>query len=376
MRSRARDIDNWRTAKTNMIYAWKRARYTATALLATYATFVAIIPHLHGDSFKSSLGDSNSSEVSSIELYFAPKPHFHEVPRNLVAWLNELKKIGGGVVLLLNELEDIEIAVNSGFKTAPVQEVDGLPTLSSMLTTTARFSSSAVGFANSDILPDAGTGSVLKRLLTMDTTSLRMYVTDSKLRQYEIKREPRDWLYVASRRDYESVATESHVHMEGGVDFWLWNVHRTHDILGVRERIPPFRLGRPWFDNWLTATAMQVGGRLVLDATQVLNLYHKSHVRVGNRPDWSDMKFFESDKAWNANKMAATKRIPTFRGTWSYYVLGIGTTCEAPYFLVNDASGLPQFQRRNVSLACPACLDCYKKEIHESAFEYTIHHEV
>lgn len=311
----------------------------------------------------SSRDDRNSRFTNTVELFFAPKPHFREVPYNLIAWQHELKEIRGGVVLLLNEPGDIEVATKSGFRTAPVQEVDGLPTLSSVLATTRRYSTSAVGFANSDLLPGKGTGTILRQLLTMDTTLLRMYVTDSDLRQYDIQRKPRDWLYIASRREYDRIFTESHIHMEGGVDFWFWNVHRTHHILGVHAIIPPFRLGRPWFDNWLTATAMQVGGRLVLDATEVLRLYHKSHNRVGNHPDWSDMKFFETDKAWSANKISATKKVKTFRGTQSYYTLGIGTTCEAPYFLVHDTSERLWFQRRNVSLACPVCLDCYREQI-------------
>lgn len=45
---------------------------------------------------------------------------------------------------------------------------------------------------------------------------------------------------------------------------------------GLYDRVPPFAIGRGWWDNWLTAYGKRRGGAL-LDATAVVTVAHQTH---------------------------------------------------------------------------------------------------
>lgn len=140
---------------------------------------------------------------------------------------------------------------------------------------------------------------------------------------------------------------------------WIWNnVQRDNDICGVGIQVPAFRLGRPWFDNWLTAAAMQLGGRHVIDGTGKIEIFHKVHERLGTLSDWSDIKRLEEDLEWRENRQFAYEDLCAHNGRCVKYRLGIGTTCEAPLYLAGPVDKL-QVKERHELIPCPSCRECY-----------------
>ena len=317
--------------------------------------------------FLSPYGETSSS-TPTFQLFIAPKPGFESsVPHSIRAWEKKLRNIDGEVIILLNEPGDILIARNAGFRTERVQESEnGFPLLDSLLRVISKYrTSQLVGFCNSDILPGELFSERVQSLAKLDTlgwhqrtvdVNLQLLVSDTKLQSNA-------WMIILSRYDFTDTPRDAHVFKDGGVDMWIWNnVAGINDFIGTGAGIPPFRLGRPWFDNWLTATAMQLDGRQVIDGTNYLRIDHKIHKRLGGLRDWSNISVLESDLEWTLNKQYSRTQICHVDGKCSMYRLGIGTTCEAPFYLTGselDQSKSFEVVERDRLIPCPSCQDCY-----------------
>ena len=306
------------------------------------------------------------SSKETLILFLAPKPglrtHF---PKNLFLWQAELNSINGRVVLLLNEADDIEVSKDFGFDTLSVQETEsGLPLLSSILEVASTFTtSSLVGFLNSDLLPGKDFAATILAVLDIKLPQHRILTLDNNLQIKPLARHRPGWLLVGSRIDYMDTPSDGHIFTEGGVDMWIWNnIENSNTILGINVEIPPFCLGRPWFDNWLTATAIQLGGRHVIDSTQELHFLHRIHRRIHNLSNWEDMSLLANDADWVRNRDMASTKICSTEGHCAEYRLGIGTTCEAPYILARNSlfwgRGIKVVARKK-HIPCPACPGCY-----------------
>ena len=317
------------------------------------------------------------SQGRSVILFLAPKQGFSLIPSQIVAWQNVLQSIGGRIVLLLNERDDIALAELHGFQTERLQESShGLPLLDSILHTMSGYRlSDAVGFCNSDISPGEGFGKALISTLSALKSGLqnmKPYRIDSNLTPIVLSdRRERGWLIVLSRVDFDVYESDGQTHMGGGVDFWLWNnVARHNNIFGSASAIPAFRIARPWFDNWITSTALQVGGRHVIDGTRVLKVYHRKHKRLGNIASWDDPRYLKKlklDPDWLQNEKFAKVRVRTVDGSFSSYSLGIGTTCEALYTLFEErtqnGTRVRVAKGRTSLVPCPSCPDCYSDKL-------------
>lgn len=314
------------------------------------------------------------SKGSSAVLFFAPKPGFKEIPENILAWRHELKSIQGDIVLFLNAETDRAKAKLLGIHTEYVQEAaSGLPLLSSMLDTISHYKHTlAVGFGNSDISPGENFARVLLPLLRLDYTRVTPCIVDSELVYHKlVDHRKRGWLIALTRIDYETNPSLGTFHTGGGVDFWIWNnMEQNNNIFGVPAIVPSFRLARPWFDNWLTSTVLQVGGRHVVDGSEVLKIYHKKHTRLRGIENWDDPNHADKlrqDPDWVQNSKLSRTRIHTVNGSLSHYYLGIGTTCEAAFFLsLQDNSTCLEIQlhSRAEAIPCPACKTCFLAETH------------
>ncbi len=297
---------------------------------------------------------------SLFTLLMVPKPGFDSViPSGLLEWKNQLALVGGEVVLLLNEYHDIHLARAQGFKTEHVEESEnGFPLLHSILRVAAKHrSSKMIAFCNSDILPGNHFSKRIKALAQLDIDLELRYVDD--LIVQPTGQVSKAWLVVLSRIDFVRYRGDGHVFMDGGVDMWIWNnVPRDNDICGAGIDVPAFRIGRPWFDNWVTAAAMQLGGRHVIDGTNKIEIFHKVHKRLGNLSDWSSVKRLENDIEWRENKKFAYEPLCARNGRCVNYRLGIGTTCEAPLYLAGTQQHLLVKERQDL-IPCPSCNDCY-----------------
>eukprot|EP00223_Ostreococcus_mediterraneus_P008871 CAMPEP_0179623636 /NCGR_PEP_ID=MMETSP0932-20121108/2355_1 /TAXON_ID=548131 ORGANISM="Ostreococcus mediterraneus, Strain clade-D-RCC2596" /NCGR_SAMPLE_ID=MMETSP0932 /ASSEMBLY_ACC=CAM_ASM_000582 /LENGTH=327 /DNA_ID=CAMNT_0021492813 /DNA_START=349 /DNA_END=1332 /DNA_ORIENTATION=- len=298
-----------------------------------------------------------------IVLILAPKPSFSTVPQNLLLWRNIIKPLGGNVLLLLNNPADRSIATDAGFLVDYVKESEnGLPLLSSVMQITAKFTSAIVGFCNSDLKP---TGS--------STKDFFQYILSEQWRNGWLENEidvllrqkgpahKSVWLLVANRMDYGDSVTDRTVHTAGGIDMWIWN-EAPLGILGFKQSIPAFRVGRPFFDNWLTAMAIQVGKRHVIDATLGIDILHKKHLRFGHLQDWSNRTLISDDQDWFENQRLAETPV-CLQNKCLRYQRGFGTACEAVFQLkiTNDTDDHPKYclTKRRVSVPCPKCSHCY-----------------
>ena len=271
---------------------------------------------------------SQYSRRHSIVIFFAPKPGFEELPGNLIAWQEELQRVAGGVVLFLNVPSDVKKAEMLNFRTERVQESNtGFPLLSSVLNTISEYSESgAVGFGNSDLFPGENFALNFASVSRLNFTKATPYIVDSRLRDHDIpERHEKAWLIILSRIDYELHHSDGKVHMDGGVDFWIWNnLERNNNIFGLPAIVPAFRIARPWFDNWLTSTALQAGGRCVVDGTAALKIYHRKHSRMGDMERWDDpqnMAKLKHDADWLQNSELSNIKIRTSSGSLSSYHL-------------------------------------------------------
>jgi hypothetical protein len=314
------------------------------------------------------LRNKRRAQLSAVtfQLFIAPKPDFGSViPHSLIMWQSMLRTIEGEVILLLNKPGDILTATRAGFRTEHVLESpNGFPLLDSVLSVIYRHSESLmVGFCNSDLLPDTQFAEKILQVSKLNTSRLHGRTTDSELKLSSSDAFLQGWLLVLSRTDFENDPHDGHVFMDGGVDMWIWNnIAGENNIFGIEAQIPSFCLGRPWFDNWLTATAMQVGGRHVIDGTNELTVYHKNHKRLGYLADWTNVSALENDLEWKANKQLAATQICSAEHRCSSYRLGIGTTCEAPFVLFStrrEGEVRLQVLQRQVISPCPSCNDCY-----------------
>lgn len=306
------------------------------------------------------IGDQCSEP--KIVLILAPKPSFSTVPQNLLMWRNIIKPLGGNVLLLLNNPDDRSIATDAGFLVDYVKESEnGLPLLSSVMHIAATFTSAIVGFCNSDLEP-AGDS----------TRNFLQYVLSERWRNGWLEKEidilrqkgpthKNVWLLVANRMDYGDSVTDRTVHTAGGIDMWIWN-EAPLGILGLNQSIPAFRVGRPFFDNWLTAMAIQTGKRHVIDATLGVEILHKKHLRFGHLQDWSNTTLISDDQDWLENQRLAKTPV-CLQNKCSIYQLGFGTACEAVFQLkiTNDTDDHPMYHlaKRTVFIPCPKCTHCY-----------------
>lgn len=298
-----------------------------------------------------------------IVLILAPKPSFSTVPQNLLLWRNIIKPLGGNVLLLLNNPTDRSIATDAGFLVDYVKESEsGLPLLSSVMQMTTKFTSAILGFCNSDLEPAGSSTKIFLQYILSERWRNDWLENETDELRQKVPAHKSAWLLVANRMDYGDSITDRTVHKTGGIDMWMWN-EGPLGILGFNQIIPAFRVGRPLFDNWLTAMAIGIGKRHVIDVTLGVEILHKNHLRFGHLMDWSNASaLLADDQDWLENKRLATTPVCS-QNKCLMYEIGLGTACQAPLQLeiTNDTDGHPKyhFTKRTVRVACPRCSHCY-----------------
>ena len=138
-------------------------------------------------------------------LFLAPKPGFDDnIPDAIISWRDQLVRVNGKVVLLLNEMNDIQLAASFGFKTAPVRvSEEGFPQLDSLLEIVATFNKSTlVGFCNSDLLPGPNFADAVSALAQLDVKDSSLRTVDSDLTAHDNPKSTEGWLVVVSRVDF------------------------------------------------------------------------------------------------------------------------------------------------------------------------------
>mmetsp|Transcript_2861 Transcript_2861/g.10349 ORF Transcript_2861/g.10349 Transcript_2861/m.10349 type:complete len:362 (-) Transcript_2861:595-1680(-) len=309
----------------------------------------------------------DQSEINKLKLVLviAPKPNFSNVPKSLLLWRNALTLSGGKVLLLLNLPSDRSVAAKAGFLVDYVREShNGLPLLNSIIDATKKYDSAIVGFCNSDLEPSLHDVHTFFEYVLSESWAENWRKGETEILSSDPMPHSDAWLIVASRMDYQNNFTDKKPHKAGGVDFWLWN-HAKLGILGLGESTPAFRLGRPLFDNWLTAMAIQLRQRHIIDATLPLNVMHKNHERLGQLSSWKNRTLRSSDEDWLQNTRLAKTRVCIQR-LCSRYRGGIGTACEAPFYLENHMGSTNVYnytqiyvRKRAAPMPCPRCNHCY-----------------
>jgi hypothetical protein len=95
------------------------------------------------------------------------------------------------------------------------------------------------------------------------------------------------WLAVVVRTDVDYNGNKT-LHTKGGYDFWAWNNKQPGGMPLLPFDMPPFRFPFSNYDTWLLDMVVQVGQRNVIDISDVVDITHKQHMRVGEVKSWYD----------------------------------------------------------------------------------------
>jgi hypothetical protein len=203
-----------------------------------------------------------------ITLFTLPKPfvgHIGMIQRNAIqSWTRLHPDID--IVMFGNEQGTAEIAAQFGIRHFPDVDVNeyGTPRMSGYFKQAEEAARhSRMCYVNADIVlfPD-----LLEALTKVD---LPKFVMGGQRTDYDIER-PVDFTRLdwakALREDAQKNGT---LHGFSGIDYFAYP-------RGMFGEIPPFSLGRWYWDNWLVYRARRLGGALI-DASACVMAIHQNH---------------------------------------------------------------------------------------------------
>lgn len=241
------------------------------------------------------------------------------VERVLREWSRLLNGFIGELVLIVTGGGDAQPSHPLGYETLRVDATwTGLPRVDAMMDAAhawARRRGARVAvMVNSDVMPSARARDALRWLSVPEERPHGAVFGTYKPRG----RATKEWFAVAARFDVYHNETVQTLHRMGGYDLWAWS---TSSDLGLA--IPPFRMGRSMYDNWLLDELLRRGTRHVVDLTPCAPLWHTAHRRLfGTSGDW-----FHAVKT-SGNADAYVNRHLAFANG---YTTSLGTWCEPPW---------------------------------------------
>jgi hypothetical protein len=260
---------------------------------------------------------------SSVTLFTVPKPfrgHIGVIQRNAIgSWL----RLGPNceVVLFGDEEGADEAAHELGVRHVPtvVRNEFGTPLLSSVFDQVGALAQEgALCYVNSDIVLLDDFVPALRRVQARRSRYLMIGECWDSALDWTVDFDDGGW----RDRLRELVTTTGHLRGKWGIDYFAFPS-------GLYGNVPPFAIGRAWFDNWLVWRARHLGAA-VIDATPAVTAIHQRHdyAHVSGGQDW----------AYKGPEATENLRIAGGRGR-------VGSIRDAPYVLTRT-----RFRRRSSPL--------------------------
>jgi hypothetical protein len=260
---------------------------------------------------------------SRVTLFSVPKPfrgHIGVIQRNAIgSWL----RLGPNceVVLFGDEEGTDEAARELGVRHVPtvVRNEFGTPLLSSVFDQVGALAQEgALCYVNSDIVLLDDFVPALRRVQARRSRYLMIGECWDSTLDWTVDFDDGRW----RDRLRELVTTTERLRGKWGIDYFAFPS-------GLYGKVPPFAIGRAWFDNWLVWRARELGAAVV-DATAAVTAIHQRHdyAHVSGGLDW----------AYKGPEATENLRIAGGRGQ-------VGSTRDAAYVLTRT-----RFRRRSSPL--------------------------
>ena len=219
-----------------------------------------------------------------LMLFVAP-PKLDSLPDSMKSWRDALKG-RGTYVIMTNDPQTRRVCRDNDIPTICVEHSDeGLPLLDKMFERMEKSQPNGIiGYVNSDIYVEEF-GPLYDFLNSLENKQLEVNRPTDVDKPYLATGKTSDfWLSVLVRTDIDSNGNRTR-HSYGGYDFWAWNT-KPGGMPLLPFDIPPFRFPFSNYDNWLLDMVVQVGRRNVIDASEVIDITHHEHTRVGKAKSW------------------------------------------------------------------------------------------
>ena len=255
--------------------------------------------------------------------------------RTVRMWQRILHGIGR-VIIFSSESTVVKLGASCGVPVACVRHAWNGPALfDSMLEVATRISHDSKTIAsivNADIEPTTNVRSAIEFLVQLD---VRHHPLRTAMYGNYFKDTPalgtNSWVAVVNRMNIFRNGSTA-VHKRGGYDMLAW----TPDTI-LASGIPPFRIGRGTYDNWLLDVVMQRKKHHVIDMTKCLTILHNDHLRAHGTRSWYDAMVYGGDSDSFINRYMGLKSTKT---STPRHLDRTGTTCETP-LVCEPSSTLP-----------------------------------
>lgn len=324
----------------------QRCLIACTLFLCCYSWFIVF---LSGQTIQlASLHTSHSH--AKLLLFMAPGPSITNVERRAInSWMHALN--GTGQLIFL--VADISVIPSlEALRLCWVRiegTYDGFALWDAMVSYVHHaLHTGVVGITNTDIFVSAPSfHRMLRALRTIRFERIKRY--KSQLGSFITRGgATKEWLAVGTRYDIEG-KTRMVPHRRGGYDIWLWNVFPGCG-LPVNVTQPPFRFGRPIFDNWFLDIALRRGDRHVIDVSSTLLLLHHAHKHKINTTEFGD---WEQQKSISSANVYINEWLGFWiNGSMSMHLNGLGSPCEAPYMLASCMETTVCLEHRESRVPC------------------------
>jgi hypothetical protein len=208
-----------------------------------------------------------------LTIFGMPKAfegHFEVIQRNAIqSWTRLSPRCQ--ILLFGNEKGTAEVAAEFGVQHIPVVERNeyGTPLLNSVFDQAEREARQpTLCFVNSDIILMSDFLPAIQRVLAEQDRFLLI----GRRRTLDV-REP--LLFEDGWESRLKVRAEAEGHLDNNtaIDYFVFRS-------GIWEKIPPFAIGRPAYDNWLVYKANHCQGVSVIDLTEAVTVVHQNHSRA------------------------------------------------------------------------------------------------
>lgn len=218
---------------------------------------------------------------SPVTLFAVPKPfrgHIGVIQRNAIgSWLR--LGLNCEVVLFGDEEGTDEVARELGVRHVPTVERNefGTPLLSSVFDQVGALAKEGtLCYVNSDIVLLDDFMPALRRVQARRSRYLMIGQCWDSTLDWPVDFDDGRW-----RDRLRELLTTTELRHKWSIDYFAFSS-------GLYGKVPPFAIGRAWFDNWLVWTARELGAAVV-DATPAVTAIHQRHdyAHVSGGQDWS-----------------------------------------------------------------------------------------
>jgi len=275
-------------------------------------------------------------------VYSAPPP-LKEFPSTLKSWNDALKGMGK-FVIVTNDPGTRRLCRELDIPTVCVEHTDeGLPRLDKMFERMHKSQPNGiVGYVNSDLTIE-DFKPMYDFLQGLQSNPLELRHAKKIYEPFEGTGEMSEyWFTVATRVDILGNGKRER-HSVGGYDFWAWNTKPNGAPL-LPFDIPPFRFPYSTYDNWLLDTLVQASDRNAIDASEVIEILHHEHKRVGKNSNWSQALQSGVTGVYMNRYLSYKEPLSTLEATGDknskyievQYMLQHGTPIGCPYVVEKD----------------------------------------